>query len=100
MYKEKIVNGNTPVLKQLLKNHQSNINDLLEETRRSLSENYMMDDDTIYMDSNSVDSFVSSRTSAAVPNGVSPNDVPQDIMNALTRNYSDLMKKIDEKKGR
>lgn len=78
----------------------SNINDLLEETRRSLSENYMVDDDTIYMDSNSVDSFVSSRTSAAVPNGVSPNDVPQDIMNALTRNYSDLMKKIDEKKGR
>ena len=29
LYKEKIVNGNTPVLKQLLKNHQSNINDLL-----------------------------------------------------------------------
>ena len=29
MYKEKIVNGNTPVLKQLLKNHQFNINDLL-----------------------------------------------------------------------
>ena len=26
---EKIVNGNTPVLKQLLKNHQFNINDLL-----------------------------------------------------------------------
>lgn len=78
----------------------SNINDLLEETRRSLSENYMMDDDTMYFDSNSVDSFVNGRTSAAVPNGVSPNDVPPDIMNALTRNYSDLMKKIDEKKGR
>jgi len=29
VYKEKLVNSNTPVLKQLLKNHQFNINDLL-----------------------------------------------------------------------
>jgi len=78
----------------------SNINDLLEETRRSLAENYTMDDDTMYFDSNSVDSFVNGRTPSVIPNGVSPNDVPQDVMNALTRNYSDLMKKIDEKKGR
>lgn len=78
----------------------SNINDLLEETRRSLSENYMTDDDTMYFDSHSAESFFNDRTSAAIPNGVSPNDVPKDIMSALTRNYSDLMKKIDEKKGR
>ena len=35
-----------------------------------------------------------------MPNGISPDEVPDEVMNALTRNYSDLMKKIDEKKGR
>lgn len=78
----------------------SNISDLLEETRRSLTENYMVDDDTIYLDSNSVDSFFNSRTSQVIPNGISPSDVSPEVMSALTRNYSDLMKKIDEKKGR
>jgi hypothetical protein len=76
----------------------SNINDLLEETRRSLHENFMMDDDTITMTSDLAKDYMG--INSVVPNGISPEDVPDDVMNALTRNYSDLMKKIDEKKGR
>lgn len=76
----------------------SNINDLLEETRRSLKENFIMDDDTIMMTSDSLNDYMG--THGAIPNGISPEEVPDDVMNALTRNYSDLMKKIDEKKGR
>jgi hypothetical protein len=78
----------------------SSINELLEETKRSLNEThfYDNDDDTMYFTSDSVNSsFVNQ---AAIPNGVSPEKVPSEVMNALTRNYSDLMKKIDEKKGR
>jgi hypothetical protein len=78
----------------------SSINELLEETKRSLNEThfYDNDDDTMYFTSDSVNSsFVNQ---AAIPNGVSPEEVPSEVMNALTRNYSDLMKKIDEKKGR
>jgi hypothetical protein len=78
----------------------SSINELLEETKRSLNEThfYDNDDDTMYFTSDSVNSsFVNQ---ADIPNGVSPEEVPSEVMNALTRNYSDLMKKIDEKKGR
>ena len=76
----------------------SNINDLLDETRRSLKENFTMDDDTIMMTSDSLNDYMG--VNGAIPNGVSPEQVPDEVMNALTRNYSDLMKKIDEKKGR
>lgn len=34
-----------------------------------------------------------------VPKGVNPETVPQDVSNALTRDYSKLMKAIDKKKG-
>ena len=76
----------------------SNINDLLEETRRSLKENFVIDDDTITMTSDSLNDYMG--VHGAMPNGISPDEVPDEVMNALTRNYSDLMKKIDEKKGR
>jgi hypothetical protein len=76
----------------------SNINDLLEETRRSLKENFIIDDDTIMMTSDLAKDYMGANS--VIPNGISPDNVPDDVMNALTRNYSDLMKKIDEKKGR
>ena len=36
----------------------------------------------------------------AIPHGVDPNEVPTEVMSALTRDYSALVKKMDEKKGR
>ena len=80
----------------------SSINDLLEETRKSLQEStmdYVEDDDTMYFDSNSVQGFAGTNTDAAIPNGYASNQIPQDVMSALTKDYSALMKKIDEKKG-
>ena len=35
-----------------------------------------------------------------IPNGYSKEDISEEVMSALTKNYSALMKKIDEKKGR
>jgi hypothetical protein len=70
----------------------------LEETRRSLKENFIIDDDTIMMTSDLAKDYMGANS--VIPNGISPDNVPDDVMNALTRNYSDLMKKIDEKKGR
>lgn len=80
----------------------SSINDLLEETRRSLQEStmdYGEDDDTMYFDSNSVHGFGGTNNTAAIPSGYTSNQIPQDVMSALTKDYSALMKKIDEKKG-
>lgn len=80
----------------------SSINDLLEETRKSLQEStmdYVEDDDTMYFDSNSVHGFNGNGQNVAIPNGYTSNQIPQDVMSALTKDYSALMKKIDEKKG-
>ena len=38
--------------------------------------------------------------SRAIPTGYSKEDISEEVMSALTKNYSALMKKIDEKKGR
>lgn len=79
----------------------SSITDLLEETRKSLNESLISDneDDTMFFDSNSLTNFYSDKNSAAIPNGYSSKEIPNDVMSALTKDYSALMKKIDEKKG-
>jgi hypothetical protein len=40
------------------------------------------------------------RGASVIPQGYSQQEIPTEVMSALTRDYSALMKKIDEKKGR
>jgi hypothetical protein len=75
----------------------SSIQDILNETKKSLQESYDADDEFSFT-SNMVDSFAYSRDNTIVPNGFSKEQVPTEVMNALNRDYSALMKKIDEKK--
>ena len=75
----------------------SSIQDILNETKKSLQESYDADDEFNFT-SNMVDSFAYSRDNTIVPNGFSKEQVPTEVMNALNRDYSALMKKIDEKK--
>lgn len=42
--------------------------------------------------------FVNNKTIDATPEGINPNAVPQEIKNALTRDYRSLMKAMDKKK--
>lgn len=72
----------------------ASIQDLLDETRRTISENYDTFDELKFT-SNDVDSY-----NTIVPNGVNPSDIPSDVANALNRNYSELLKKMDEKTRR
>lgn len=72
----------------------SSIQDLLEETRRTISENYDTFDELRFTSSD-VDSY-----NTIIPNGVDPTEIPTEVANALNKNYSELMKKIDEKNGR
>jgi hypothetical protein len=80
-------------------NSFSSIQDLLNETKRSLQESMEYDDEMVFT-SDMVNQFASRNQVGAIPNGYSPEDVPEEVMSALTKDYSALMKKIDEKKGR
>lgn len=81
------------------------INDILEETRRSLQESYSEDDydggREFHFDTNSLNAFANDRMGIinATPAGVNPNDITPEVSKALTRDYSALMAKINEKKG-
>lgn len=77
----------------------SNIQDLLNETRRSLQESMEYDDEMMFT-SDMAQNFGGRQSNSVIPNGYSQEDVPEEVMSALTKNYSALMKKIDEKKGR
>lgn len=77
----------------------SNIQDLLNETRRSLQESMEYDDEMMFT-SDMAQNFGGRQSNSVIPNGYSKEDVPEEVMSALTKNYSALMKKIDEKKGR
>jgi len=82
------------------------INDILEETRKSLQENYSIDDydggREIGFNTNSLNAFANERHGVidATPAGVNLNEVAPEVASALTRDYSALMAKINEKKGR
>lgn len=74
------------------------IQSILEETRRSIQENYEEDDfPEMRFSSNMVHDNVSHM--GAIPSGVNPEDITPEVSKALTRDYSALMAKINEKKG-
>lgn len=73
------------------------IQDILAETRRTLQESNDLDGEFSFT-SDMASEFGNSKY-GAIPQGVDPNEVPSDVMSALTRDYSALMKKIQEKNG-
>ena len=73
----------------------SSIQDILEETRRTLQESSDMDGEFRFS-SNSVSSY---SPNGAIPSGIDPNEIAPEVAQALTRDYSALMAKINEKKG-
>lgn len=75
------------------------IQELLAETRRSLQESNEMEDEFRFT-ADMAEGFGYERGGAAIPQGFSQSEIPTEVMSALTRDYSALMKKIDEKKGR
>lgn len=75
------------------------IQELLAETKRSLQETYEMEDEFSFT-ADMAEGFGYERRGAAIPQGFSQQEIPTEVMSALTRDYSALMKKIDEKKGR
>lgn len=75
------------------------IQELLAETKRSLQETYEMEDEFSFT-ADMAEGFGYERKGAAIPQGFSQQEIPTEVMSALTRDYSALMKKIDEKKGR
>lgn len=77
----------------------SSIKDLLAETKRSLQESHDMED-TFSFNADMAEGFGHERKGAAIPHGFSQQEIPTEVMSALTRDYSALMKKIDENKGR
>jgi hypothetical protein len=75
----------------------SSIQDILNETKRSLQESYDSEYDNINLSGiYNTDSINYNN----VPSGMSGEEIPSNIMNALNRDYSKLMQKIDEKKGK
>ena len=77
----------------------NSIKDILAETKRSLKENYEMEDEVNFT-ADMAEGFGYERGSSAIPHGYKASDVPEEVMSALTKDYSALMKKIEEKKGR
>ena len=75
------------------------IQSILEETRRSIQENYEDEDfPEMRFSSNMVHGNVS-HNMGVIPSGVNPEDITPEVSKALTRDYSALMAKINEKKG-
>jgi hypothetical protein len=81
------------------KSEFGSIQELLAETKRSLQESYDMEDEFRFT-ADMAEGFGHERSGAAIPQGFSQQEIPTEVMSALTRDYSALMKKIDEKKGR
>jgi hypothetical protein len=76
----------------------SSIQDILNETRMSM-ESAMSEDDYPEMRF-TTDSIATGRTNMSmVPDGYSSDDITPEVSKALTRDYSSLMAKINEKKG-
>lgn len=75
------------------------IQELLEETKRSLQESYDVEDEFRFT-SDMAEGFGYDRNNTPIPQGYSKSEIPNEVMSALTKDYSALMKKIEEKKGR
>ena len=87
------------VVAKTKKTEFSSINDLLAETRRSLQESSDMENEFRFT-SDMAEGFGYERGGSVIPQGYSSEQIPTEVMSALTKDYSALMKKIDEKKGR
>jgi soluble cytochrome b562 len=74
----------------------SSIQDILNETRMTMEA--AMDDDYPEMRFTS-DSIYTGKNNNMVPEGYSESDVTPEVSKALTRDYSALMAKLNEKKG-
>jgi hypothetical protein len=74
----------------------SSIQDILNETRRTLEESSDMENEFRFTSDN-----VQGHSSnyGAIPSGISPDEIAPEVAQALTRDYSALMAKINEKKG-
>ena len=72
---------------------------MLEETKRSLQESYDVEDEFRFT-SDMAEGFGYDRNNTPIPQGYSKSEIPNEVMSALTKDYSALMKKIEEKKGR
>ena len=87
--------------KQSNKN-SSMVQSILNETRRSLEESVRYDDEfggnEYSFTTDSLNAFARP-SHGAIPQGVDPNELTPEVANALTRDYSALMAKINEKKG-
>jgi viroplasmin and RNaseH domain-containing protein len=73
----------------------NSIQDILNETKKTLQESVDLENDFKF-----TSDMIQNNNHAAIPNGISSEHIPDEVMSALTRDYSSLMKKIDEKKGR
>lgn len=76
----------------------NNIQDILNETRRTLQESSDLESEFRFT-ADMAENY-GANVNAAIPNGMAAEYIPDEVMSALTRDYSSLMKKIDEKKGR
>ena len=74
----------------------SSIQDILNETRRTLEESSDMESEFRFT-SNDLNAF--SQPHSAIPSGINPSEIAPEVAQALTRDYSALMAKINEKKG-
>ena len=78
----------------------SSIQDILEETKRSLMESASSDGEFMFT-TDSLNAFSNQHHQhGAIPDGVNPDEIAPEVAQALTRDYSALMAKINEKKGR
>lgn len=87
---------------QKSKTGMTSIQSLLEETRRSMEESMRLDEghgEELRFTTDSLNAFSSNNVNA-IPNGVNPEELTSEVSKALTRDYSALMAKIQEKKGR
>lgn len=97
LYKEAVSAAKSNPKKPAKQKNMSAIQSLLEQTRQSLQENYNEDGDFTFT-SNSLNAFANNHVDAT-PVGVDPNTLTPEVSKALTRDYSQLMAKINEKKG-
>ena len=78
----------------------TSIQALLDETRRSMEQSMLMEGDDMEMrfTTDSLNAF--SNSIDATPAGIPSEMIAPEVAQALTRDYSSLMAKINEKKGR
>jgi hypothetical protein len=98
LYKEQ-TNVQEKVKPKSKKTEFGSIQELLAETKRSLQDSYEMEDEFRFT-ADMAEGFGHERGSTPIPHGYSKSDIPSEVMSALTKDYSALMKKIEEKKGR